>query len=70
MSDLNPVKDLPKTQKSSDEVPVPLMPSSGTATDNIPEVTVRAASSPAEAARDKLRRRTLHQRDKSSEDQH
>lgn len=62
--------DLPKTQKSSDEVPVPLMPSSGTATDNIPEVTVRAASSPAEAVRDKLRRRTLHQRDKSSEDQH
>jgi len=62
------MKVVPKTQESSDEVPVALMPSSVTATDKF-EVGAQAMSSSTEVLRDELRRRTSHQHDESNEDQ-
>ena len=69
MSDQNAMKVVPKTQESSDEVPVTMMPSSVTATDEY-EVSAQATSSSKEVLRDELRRRTSHQHDEFDEDQH
>jgi len=69
MSDRNAMKVVPKTQESSDEVLVTMMPSSVTATDKF-EVGAQATSSPTGVLRDELRRRTSHQHNESAEDQH
>ncbi|KAJ3564972.1 hypothetical protein NP233_g7939 [Leucocoprinus birnbaumii] len=70
LSDLNGTKVVPKTEDTTDDAPIVLVPSSVTATEAVPEVSAHSAGPSGGSPRENLRRRTSQHLDGSDEDQH